>query len=438
MRHSIPKKMLALPKPWRARIALFLALTLLSPAGVLTPRSTSVWAANPLAPPSLKTVIVPEPPDLANYVRNKTAAIRLGKALFWDMQVGSDGVQACASCHFHAGADSRPKNQLGPGLNAGDQTFDKGGPNYTLKAQDFPFHQRQTPVDRQSSPVVANTNDIVSSQGVHLTQFNGVNSGSRVDQGTLLQDPTFQVGGTTIRRVEPRNTPTAINAVFNLHNFWDGRANRIFNGQNPFGPADNQATTFVNNNGSLQQVPLRLDFSSLASQAVGPPTSNFEMSFQGRTWPEIGKKMLKLQPLGRQVVHPEDSVLGPLTRRTQASGSRVSGMPGLNATYAQLIQEAFQPQFWNSSQVITLGALQTLGPTSNNPRSFTQHRGPARVSGPSKGPLTPANTPRWRPTSPSFSAWPFSFTRPLWWPTTPALTSSRKGASNSPPRKTMA
>jgi len=385
MHHPMPKKILGLPNRWRVRIATFLTLTLLSPAGVLT--STSAWAANPLAPPSLKTVAIPEPPDLANFVRDKTVAIQLGKALFWDMQLGGDGVQACASCHFHAGADSRKRNQMGPGLLAGDTTFDKGGPNYTLKAQDFPFHQRQAPVDRQSSPVVANTNDIVSSQGVHLTQFTGVNSGSRIDEGTLLQDPVFQVSGTTIRRVEPRNTPTAINAVFFLHNFWDGRANRIFNGQNPFGPVDNQARIFVNNNGLLQQVPLRLDFSSLASQAVGPPLSNFEMSFQGRTWPEVGRKMLSLRPLGRQMVHPEDSVLGPLTLRTQALGSRVSGLPGLNATYAQLIQQAFQPQYWNSSQGITLGALQTLGPTSNNPRSFAQHLGPAWASDPKKGPL---------------------------------------------------
>ena len=114
MHHPKPKKMLALPIRWRVRIAVFLTLTLLSPAGVLTSRSASVWAANPLAPPSLKTVIVPEPPDLANYVRNKTVAIQLGKALFWDMQLGGDGVQACASCHFHAGADNGPKTNLGP------------------------------------------------------------------------------------------------------------------------------------------------------------------------------------------------------------------------------------------------------------------------------------------------------------------------------------
>ena len=37
------------------------------------------------------------------------------------------------------------------------------------------------------------------------------------------------------RNVEPRNTPSNINAVFNFRNFWDGRANNTFNGVNPFG-----------------------------------------------------------------------------------------------------------------------------------------------------------------------------------------------------------
>jgi cytochrome c peroxidase len=60
-------------------------------------------SADPPAPPSLKTVAVPEPPNLGEFVRDRTAAIQLGKALFWDMQVGSDGRTACASCHFAAG-----------------------------------------------------------------------------------------------------------------------------------------------------------------------------------------------------------------------------------------------------------------------------------------------------------------------------------------------
>jgi hypothetical protein len=46
----------------------------------------------------------------------RTALRRLGKALFWDMQVGGDGIRACASCHYHAGADNRKINQMSPGL----------------------------------------------------------------------------------------------------------------------------------------------------------------------------------------------------------------------------------------------------------------------------------------------------------------------------------
>ena len=72
---------------------------------------------------SLKTVPVPQPLDLGNYISNQFAAEQLGKALFWDMQVGSDGVQACATCHFHAGADSRTRNQLNPGTLGGDDQF---------------------------------------------------------------------------------------------------------------------------------------------------------------------------------------------------------------------------------------------------------------------------------------------------------------------------
>src|SRR3954453_10698179 len=61
---------------------------------------------------SLKTVSVPQPTGLDQYVQDQTALVLLGKALFWDMQVGSDGRTACASCHFHAGADHRLVNQL--------------------------------------------------------------------------------------------------------------------------------------------------------------------------------------------------------------------------------------------------------------------------------------------------------------------------------------
>ena len=57
---------------------------------------------------------VPLPENLDDFIKDREAAVQLGKALFWDMQVGSDGVQSCASCHFHAGADNRTKNPLNP------------------------------------------------------------------------------------------------------------------------------------------------------------------------------------------------------------------------------------------------------------------------------------------------------------------------------------
>ena len=66
--------------------------------------------------PSLSDTPVPRPPNLGEFIRDEEAAKALGKALFWDMQVGSDGVQACATCHFRAGADPRKKNQVSPGL----------------------------------------------------------------------------------------------------------------------------------------------------------------------------------------------------------------------------------------------------------------------------------------------------------------------------------
>ena len=66
--------------------------------------------------PPLSALPVPGPANLADFVSDPGAAKVLGKALFWDMQVGSDGVQACATCHFRAGADPRKKNQISPGL----------------------------------------------------------------------------------------------------------------------------------------------------------------------------------------------------------------------------------------------------------------------------------------------------------------------------------
>src|SRR5207245_7079283 len=79
------------------------------------------------------------PSNENDYVRNRNIAIALGKSLFWDMQVGSDGVQSCGTCHFTgAGTDTRTKNQINPNHLGGDLTFQLMQPNERdLTAADF-------------------------------------------------------------------------------------------------------------------------------------------------------------------------------------------------------------------------------------------------------------------------------------------------------------
>src|SRR5919107_4073458 len=108
--------------------------------------NTAVAGDAPRAIAPLGTVAVPRPKNLGQFVKDQSAGIALGKALFWDMQVGSDGVTSCASCHFAAGADSRSKNQLNP--RVGDFAVHK--PNAQLTADDFPFHKLSDPGNRDS------------------------------------------------------------------------------------------------------------------------------------------------------------------------------------------------------------------------------------------------------------------------------------------------
>ena len=80
-----------------------------SPAGALTPPEPYVLAADGVTRLTLEQAGILKPDG-------RQWAIVLGKALFWDLQARSDG-NACGSCHFHAGADTRITNQLSPGFN---------------------------------------------------------------------------------------------------------------------------------------------------------------------------------------------------------------------------------------------------------------------------------------------------------------------------------
>lgn len=315
----------------------------------------STASATVIEPPvALSKVKVPEPSNLKDFIANKSEAIALGKALFWDMRAGSDGKTACASCHFHGGADTRIKNQVGP---AHDRIgFHSGKPNATLDISHFPFTQFADPKNRDSA-LIRDIRDVASSQGVINTKFLGVTPGAAVDQTQVTPDSVFNVNGVNTRKVEPRNTPTTINAVFNLRNFWDGRAQTIFNGVNPFGKRDASAKVYRSllpyNPLNLPTTPIlttiTLNDSSLASQASGPPLSDFEMSAAGRNFPELGKKMLAMRALADQKVAADDSVL--------ASYRHTSGL-GLNKTYAEMTKVAFKPEWWNATKNVTIGGKQ--------------------------------------------------------------------------------
>jgi cytochrome c peroxidase len=316
----------------------------------------SAFGVTVIPPPTqlpLNQIAVPEPPNLFQFVKNKPAAIRLGKALYWDMQAGSDGIQACGTCHFSAGVDKRLKNTVHPGF---DNNFSVRRPNETLLPSDFPFLERQDP-DTQSQ-ILRDSDDIVGSQGVRFTDFVNIVAGSAVDIGNPVPDPVFHANGNNMRRVTNRQAPSVINAVFNFSNFWDGRAHFEFNGVNPFGTLDPSAGVWFNINGTLVRQPIAIQFGSLASQATGPPLNETEMSYRGRTFPQLGRKMLSLTPLGKQLVHPFDSELGALSRAVQQPDGSMTGAKGLKSNYAQMIKDAFQDKFWNSNQLTADGFTQ--------------------------------------------------------------------------------
>lgn len=350
--------------------------------------------------PSISTLknVKPLAADVSDYIRDKTAARQLGKALFWDIQVGSSGV-ACASCHFHAGADIRTKNQMSPGLNAGDTAFSahflmfgRTGPNKELQVLDFPTHRLLDPRNRESI-VLYDTNDVVSSQGSFGGTFVSSNrtpaqvTSAGVKPGKTSSLPTnetckftyadaepFHENNLIYRRVEPRNTPTSVNAVFNHRQFWDGRANAQFNGVDPFGPrtfkpvvdgvgnkaAKSTGTLVVSSAGSLKLEQRLIDNSSLASQAVGPPLSGFEMSCESKTFADLGRKMIPLKALAAQKVQNNDSVLGALS---------AGAAPGLNTTYEALIKAAFWPKYWSNVNKVVVNDDGTVSPSASG---FTQ------------------------------------------------------------------
>jgi cytochrome c peroxidase len=346
----------------------------------------------------------PLPRDVSAYIADPVAAQQLGKALFWDVQVGSSGT-ACASCHFHAGADIRTKNQVNPGIKGGDGKFAPPlagasalGPNKQLTASDFPFHKLANPGDRLSA-VVATTDDVVSSQGslggdyisstrdflsqrrklatsADKAKFKALLPGAKLGNETcaLSYDAAnnqFHTGNLIHRRVEPRQTPSTVNAVFNYRQFWDGRANNQFNGVDPFGARTFQLPAGPNEPGNpdalkagtllldktlpasapqLRLTQILIDNASLASQAVGPALSDFEMSCGGKSFADLGRKLIAQRALASQKVAADDSLFSQTKGLVAVSGQ------GLSKTYRELIERAFKPEYWSVTDKVSVTA----------------------------------------------------------------------------------
>lgn len=340
-----------------------------TPQSIATPNDAREHGLEDLSKAKLQ---VPQA-DLSQFLKPgedaKKALLQLGKALFWAQEVGSGGnagipAQACASCHFAAGADPRIQNQLNPnitrvindpqgpilGLHKAeanpDTTFQVRKPNQKITFTDFPFV-------REINQIV--DLDVMSSQGVLRSEFIRTIPADPNDDCRPVDDPVFKtLNGTKVRRVEPRHSPKVINAALeSFFSFWDGRANPFFNGVNSFGVQDPDAQILVVKNGNIVKERIDIPFSSLASQAVSPPISDFEMSCgvpeanNMRTWPEIGKKLVRkrngtpIVPLGSQLVAMNDSVLGDLSNYPA---------PGINTTYSKLIKKAFRPQYWRGGK----------------------------------------------------------------------------------------
>lgn len=291
----------------------------------------------------LGAVPVPRPPR--GDIVNQEAAIRLGKALFWDVQLGSDGQTACASCHFRGGTDSRMTNTVNPGKNLLWEAV--SGPGQT-----FTFHAPDDPGDSQDRADPGG-DDVLGSQGVVRMLFRAIAKDRDVAADVCVADPITPFG--THRQVTGRNAPSTVAAVFNRQQFWDGRASDLFNGLNPFGGSRNALEPRLSKNprgfredGDLSNIDLGrienlMPQSSLASQAVGPVNNDVEMACAGRkiNGPNgVAAKLLARKPLRLQRVSPHDSVLGALA--DPAGGLRVS--------YRDMIKAAFKDELGLRSQ----------------------------------------------------------------------------------------
>lgn len=249
---------------------------------------------------------------------NLPLAVVLGKAIFWDMQIGSGGI-TCATCHHHAGADSRLNGQLA--WRTLESTHDLVSRLEPVTSGLFPFVREPfNKLVNQTSKVV-----VMGSAGIIRSMCSRQNVAS-----ANLGDARF---------VTPRNAPSVINARLYQRIFWDGRANPTFNGLNSWGFIHPSLVSLHSSSTEITRVA-DISNASLASQALSPFMTSGEMICDGVSLADIARRILPLRILSFQNVHRQDSVLGPYRARNGQ---------GLSMTYDQLFKKVFARRFWQPS-----------------------------------------------------------------------------------------
>jgi cytochrome c peroxidase len=330
---------------------------------------------------------------LDQIVKNDDWLLVLGRAAFWDQNMGSDG-GSCASCHFSAGADNRMTGQMNPAFRAAggaDTEFGcvegtlcednpgstgsggQAGPEYTFVEADYPFRQlesfpnaegRMVQSDRNAELLI-NTNDVHSSAGSFDAEFIGAYHGQE-KCGKPNKDIFYKSDrrGNTLaaRAVEPRNTPTTINSGMLFTNFWDGRANNLFNGVGVFGMSDiihDPTKRLIKMDGYQASLThIELPNAALASLSVGPILDNLEMSCDGRTFADVARKVLYTRPLSKQRIAKTDSTFGIHGKFGDIRAKKGRGLK-FKYSYYKLIQLAFKDDWWKAKG---LWKIQDNGP----------------------------------------------------------------------------
>lgn len=191
-----------------------------------------VLAPAALALPAMAQGPLPPPPTPPQNPQTAEKAV-LGKMLFWDEQLSSDGTMACGTCHMpgHGGSDPRAE---GPALNPGpDGVF-------------------LTPDDVFGSPAMHGSNAF----------------------GHFVEDAEFGFGA----KATDRYTPSMIAAAYFPELFWDGHA----------------SGTFVDPLTGSVVIP---QGGALESQSLQPILSDVEMAWSGRSWGDVTDRLAAAEPM---------------------------------------------------------------------------------------------------------------------------------------------